>query len=72
MGKGEKCENGSHILYVNDAYRGDTPIGKRMHDFSCTGAADMYYDMLAGMLTVEKMAEYAGISLDEAVKRKAE
>lgn len=44
---GERFEDGSHILYVNGAYRSDTPIGKLMHDFSCTDAADMYYGTLA-------------------------
>lgn len=111
---GKKFEDGSHILYVNGAYRGDTPIGKLMHDFSCTDAADMYYGTLAdrvrffkeskegieimcramedmrnqtlkegainsakrmladGILTLEKIAEYAGLSLDEVKKLKAE
>lgn len=44
---GEKFEDGSHILYVNGAYRGNTPIGKLMHDFSCTNAASMHYGALA-------------------------
>lgn len=47
LGTGERFEDGSHILYVNGAYRGDTPIGKLMHDFSCTNAEDMYYGTLA-------------------------
>ncbi len=47
LGTNEKFEDGSHILYVNGAYRGDTPIGKLMHDFSCKNAADMYYETLA-------------------------
>ena len=122
LGTGERFEDGSHILYVNGAYRGDTPIGKLMHDFSCTNAADMYYATLAdrvrffkeskegilimckvmedmrkeslqegvkegikegaihtakrmladGMLTLEKIAEYAGLSLEEVKKLKAE
>ena len=118
LGTGERFEDGSHILYVNGAYRGDTPIGKLMHDFSCTNAADMYYGTLAdrvrffkeskegilimckvmedmrkeslqegikegaintakrmltdGILTLEKIAEYAGLSLDEVKKLKAE
>ena len=113
-GTGERFEDGSHILYVNGAYRGDTPIGKLMHDFSCTDAADMYYGTLAdrvrffkeskegieimcramedmrnqtlkegainsakrmladGILTLEKIAEYAGLPLDEVKKLKAE
>ena len=114
LGTGERFEDGSHILYVNGAYRGDTPIGKLMHDFSCTDAADMYYGTLAdrvrffkeskegieimcramedmrnqtlkegainsakrmladGILTLEKVAEYAGLPLDEVKKLKAE
>ena len=118
LGNGERFEDGSHILYVNGAYRGDTPIGKLMHDFSCTNAADMYYTTLAdrvrffkeskegilimckvmedmrkeslqegvkegaintakrmladGMLTLEKIAEYAGLPLDEVKKLKTE
>ena len=114
IGTGERFEDGSHILYVNGAYRGDTPIGKLMHDFSCTDAADMYYGTLAdrvrffkeskegieimcramedmrnqtlkegainsarrmladGILTLEKIAEYAGLPLDEVKKLNAE
>lgn len=29
----EFFDDGSHILYVNGAYRGDSDIGKLMHDF---------------------------------------
>ena len=47
LGTGEKFEDGSHILYVNGAYRDETPIGKLMHDFSCTNPSDMYYGVLA-------------------------
>lgn len=47
IGTGEKFGDGSHILYVNGAYRDETPIGKLMHDFSCTNPSDMYYDILA-------------------------
>ncbi len=114
LGTGERFEDGSHILYVNGAYRGDTPIGKLMHDFSCIDAADMYYRTLAdrvrffkeskeeieimcramedmrnqtlkegainsarrmladGILTLEKIAEYAGLPLDEVKKLNAE
>lgn len=44
---GERFEDGTHILYVNGAYRDESPIGKLMHDFSCTNPSDMYYDVLA-------------------------
>ncbi len=103
LGTGEKFEDGSHILFVNGAYRGDTPIGRLMHDFSCTDPADMYYRTLAervkffkeskegieimcramedmikqsmidvakkmledGTITLEKIAEFVGLSVDE-------
>lgn len=47
LDSGEPFGDGSHILYVNGAYRDETPLGKLMHDFSCTDPADMYYDVLA-------------------------
>ena len=47
LGTGERFEDGSHILYVNGAYRDESPIGKLMHDFSCTNPSDMYYGVLA-------------------------
>ena len=33
--------DGSHIIYVNGAYRDNTPIGQLMHDFSCTNADEI-------------------------------
>lgn len=98
---------------MNGAYRDETPIGKLMHDFSCTVPDDMYYDELAervrffkeseegvaimcramedmrnqtlregmievakklltdGTLTLEKIAECVGLSLDEVKKIQA-
>ena len=44
---GKPFEDGEHILYVNGEYRDETPIGKLMHDFSCTNPENMYYDDLA-------------------------
>lgn len=114
LGTGERFEDGSHILYVNGAYRGDTPIGKLMHDFSCTDTADMYYGTLAdrvrffkeskegieimcramedmrnqtlkegminvakkmledGTITLEKIAEFVGLSVEEVKKIKTD
>ena len=43
----EIFNDGSHILYVNGAYRDETPLGKLMHDFSCSDPADMNYKVLA-------------------------
>ena len=103
---GKPFADGEHILYVNGEYRGDSDIGKLMHDFNCTDAADMNFKLMAdrtrylkenpkgvsemckvmedmrkeslievakkllsdGTLTLEKIAECVGLSLDE-VKR---
>ena len=104
---GKPFEDGEHILYVNGEYRGGSDIGKLMHDFSCTDADDMNFELMAertrylkgdpkgvsemckviedmraqerkettiavakkmiadGLLTLEKIAEYVGLSLDE-------
>jgi hypothetical protein len=40
--------DGSHIIYVNGSYKNDSdPVGKLMHDFRCTSAADMLCPELA-------------------------
>ncbi len=40
-------EDGAHILYVNGQYRDDSEIGRLMHDFNCSNADDMYFELLA-------------------------
>ena len=40
-------DDGAHILYVNGEYRDDSDLGKLMHDFNCTDAADMNFELLA-------------------------
>lgn len=44
---GEVFGDSSHILYVNGAYRDDTPLGLLMKDFSCKIVSDMHYKELA-------------------------
>ncbi len=44
---GEAFGDGAHIIYVNGAYRDETPIGLLMHDFSCKDPNDMHYKILA-------------------------
>ena len=58
----ESFDDGSHIVYVNGAYRDDTPVGKLMHDFSCTDPANMYYDVLAERVKFFKESK-EGISI---------
>jgi len=44
---GVRFMDGAHIVYVNGAYRGESPIGKLMHDFACADPSEMYYEVLA-------------------------
>ena len=68
LGTGEKFEDGSHILYVNGAYREDTPIGKLMHDFSSTDAADMYYQTLADRVSFFKESKEGVLIMCKAME----
>ena len=44
---GSAFGDGEHILYVNGEYQGDSDIGKLMHDFNCTKAEDMNFELMA-------------------------
>ena len=46
---GESYGDGTHILflYVNAQMKDDTALGQLMHDFSCTSADEMHYQILA-------------------------
>ena len=118
LATGKPFADGEHILYVNGEYRGDSELGKLMHDFNCMNADDMEFKLMAesmrylkenpkgvsmmckimedmrnetrnetlkesavntarrmiidGILTLEKISEYAGLSLDEVKKLQAE
>lgn len=43
----EPFEDGEHIVYVNGSIQDDTPVGRLMHDFTCTDPNQMYYQPLA-------------------------
>lgn len=47
LATGKSFEDGEHILYVNGEYRGESDLGKLMHDFNCTQASEMYFDLIA-------------------------
>lgn len=44
---GNEFGDGEHILYVNGEYRGESELGRLMHDFNCINAADMNFSLLA-------------------------
>ena len=47
LATGKSFEDGEHILYVNGEYRGESNLGKLMHDFNCTQACDMHFKLMA-------------------------
>lgn len=66
----------SHIMYVNGAYRGDDPLGRLMHDFSCTDADDMNYGKLSDRVRyfkeTEEGVEAMSRAMEELAKKWAE
>lgn len=44
---GKPFEDGEHILYVNGEYRGNSDIGKLMHDFNCSNPDDMNFKLIS-------------------------
>ena len=47
LAAGSFFEDGEHILYVNGEYKGESDIGRLMHDFNCTRAEDMNFELMA-------------------------
>ena len=43
----EAFSDGSHIIYVNNKIKDNTPLGRLMHDFNCADPNEMYYPELA-------------------------
>ena len=54
---GQRFNDGSHIIYINNKIQDNTPLGRLMHDFSCKNPDDMYYENLATKVRYFKEAE---------------
>ena len=64
--------DGSHIIYVNSGIQDDTPLGKLMHDFYCTRADDMHYQVLADQVRYHKEKGVGEMcSIVEEIRREA-
>ena len=60
--------DGSNIIYVNGAMRDEqTPLGRLMHDFFCTRAADMYSPLLAEHMKFFKESEKGVLAVSSVV-----
>ena len=60
--------DGSHILYVNGAYKDDSPLGLLMQDFACQNADDMHYKVLADRVRYFKEDEKGVRAMCKAVE----
>lgn len=58
---GELFDDKSHIIYVNNEIKDNTPLGKLMQDFKHTKADDMNYNILADRVRYFKEND-AGVS----------
>ena len=65
----ELFDDGSHIIYVNGAYKGNDAVGKLMHDFGCRESKNMYYSELAEGVKHFKEEEGGRKIMCEAVER---
>ena len=61
--------DGTHIIYVNGATRSKSDIGKLMHDFLCSNAAEMYFDLLKRRVSEFKDSEEGRHYMCEAMGR---
>jgi hypothetical protein len=77
----EEFGDGSHIIYVNGAYKDDdSAIGRMIHDFGCVKSSDMYCEVLKNNVKYYKeteggrnimcqvLEEYGKMREEEAVK----
>lgn len=62
-GSGEPFGDGTHIVYVNGAFRDDSPIGRLMHDFSCADPREMNFEVLADRMRFFKEEKEGGSTM---------
>lgn len=68
-GSGTVFGDGSHIIYVNSSMADeDSPLGRLMHDFRCTRAEDMHYEVLANRVRYFKETEEGASAMCEAME----
>lgn len=64
-----KIEDGVHTLFLNGAYRDESPLGKLMHDFSCSNPDEMFYDTLASRVNYFKRSKNGISAMSVAMDR---
>ena len=69
---GRAFGDGTHIIYVDGATRSKSDIGKLMHDFLCSNAAEMYFDILKRQVSQFKNSDEGRRIMCKAVEEFAE
>ena len=69
---GERLGDGTHIIYVNGATRSKSDIGRLMHDFLCSNAAEMYFEILKKRISQFKNSDEGRRIMCKAVEEFAE
>lgn len=64
----ELFHDGAHILYVNGAWKDESPLGLLMRDFSCKNPKDMHYKLLADRVKYFKEDEKGVKAMCRAVE----
>ena len=61
--------DGAHVIYANGMWRGNDALGRLMHDFNCSDAAEMYFDILKRQVSQFKNSEEGRHYMCEAMER---
>ena len=61
--------DGAHVIYANGMWRGNDALGRLMHDFNCSDAAEMYFDILKRQVSQFKNSEEGRRYMCEAMER---
>ena len=66
---GDRLHDGTHIIYVNGAAKGDSAVCKLIHDLLCRDAAEMYFDLLGKRVGEFKNSEEGRHAMCKAMER---
>ena len=66
---GDLLHDGTHIIYVNGAAKGDSAVCKLIHDLLCQDTAEMYFDLLRKRVGEFKNSEEGRRNMCRAMER---
>ena len=66
---GDILHDGTHVIYVNGAAKGDSAVCKLIHDLLCRDTAEMYFDLLRKRVGEFKNSEEGRHTMCRAMER---